>query len=193
MLARVQSKFSINPVTEQRQRALILTGEKDTFHPSNPFRIFFLLYCTSFFALHICQVFTKQLEGVSFPWSSRQLFPISPASWKSLQTSLSPQSCTDWMCEAVAPSGEDLWFLQSLSLKLVCDLTKKPPASPKGTIWKCLACKACTRNNVTLPFSQPEGHLLDCKSMSWISVWLGTANGGSCKHLLFIISGCTSK
>lgn len=167
MLARVQSKFSINPVTEQRQSALILTGEKDTFYPSNPFLIFPLFYCTSFLALHICQVFIKQLEGVSFPWSSRQLFPISPASWKSLQTS--PSSTIAYRLDVW--SCGSLWrrslALQSLSLKSVCDLTKKHPASPKGTIWKCLACKACMRSSVTLTFSQTEGRWLDCKGMSW--------------------------
>lgn len=56
-----------------------------------------LLHISTFFAsaasflccLHTCQAFIKQLEeGVSFPWSSCQLFPISPAPWKSLKTPL---------------------------------------------------------------------------------------------------------
>lgn len=63
--------------------------------PSNPSSYFLFLFLlpsptASFSALHVCQAFIKQLEeGVSFPWSSCQLFPISPAPWKSLQTPLS--------------------------------------------------------------------------------------------------------
>lgn len=61
----------------------------DTFHPSIYISIFFPFSAAFLCSLHICQAFIKQLkEGVSFPWSTCQLFPISPAPWKGLQTPL---------------------------------------------------------------------------------------------------------
>lgn len=66
-----------------------------TFHSCIPPPLIFLYFpfsATSFLSLLscICQAFIKQLEeGVSFPWSSCQLFPISPAPWKGLQKPLS--------------------------------------------------------------------------------------------------------
>lgn len=69
-------------------------------------------------SLHICQAFIKQLkEGVSFPWSSCQLFPISPAPWKCLQTPL-----------ALGPG---------LGLSLGLGLGYKPAVRGWGSLWSC--------------------------------------------------------
>lgn len=47
---------------------------------------FFTCAASFLCCLYNCQTFIKQLgEGVSFPWSSCQLFPVSPAPWKSLK------------------------------------------------------------------------------------------------------------
>lgn len=94
-------------------------GHCSSFYPSSYFIFLFFppllppFVCSS---LHICQAFIKQLEeGVSFPWSSCQLFPISPAPWKSLaDTPLSRPGAQAGagvyahMFKAGTPSGEVL-------------------------------------------------------------------------------------
>lgn len=77
---------------------------------------FSLLCCLLSSLSALCQAFIKQLEeGVSFPWSSCQLFPISPAPWKSLaDTPLSRPGAEPvagpgvyaHMFKAGAPAGE---------------------------------------------------------------------------------------
>lgn len=101
MFAGVYCSSCLNPVTPQSAKrwlghrsALMLTlGDGTLFILLS----LLLLYISIFFpfsaaflcSLHICQAFIKQLkEGVSFPWSTCQLFPISPAPWKGLQTPL---------------------------------------------------------------------------------------------------------
>lgn len=50
------------------------------------FLLFFTCAASFLCCLHNWQAFIKQLgEGVSFPWSSCQLFPISLAPWKTLK------------------------------------------------------------------------------------------------------------
>lgn len=160
MFARVQTKFSVNPVTQQRQNALTLTLEKRTLFI--PLTLFWThhhhLYCTSFFALHICQGFIKQLEGVSFSWSSRQLFPISPTSWKSLQTSPSSSgimySLDAWSWGSLL--RRSLAF-QILSLKKsIRNMKREHPMPCKGTIRKCLTYKACVKSDMTFTVCQEE-------------------------------------
>lgn len=108
-------------------------------------------------SLHICQAFIKQLEeGVSFPWSSCQLFPISPAPWKSLQTplSLGPGLSLGLglgYMPCVRGYGS-LWrsslALRSIGLDSVFTSTDSHLAAPKGTIWDRFTCKACFISSV---------------------------------------------
>lgn len=60
------------------------------FHPSiPPFTCIFLLLLPPFFLLAARLPGLHKEEAVRFPWSPCQLFPISPAPWKSLQAPLS--------------------------------------------------------------------------------------------------------